>query len=48
MNKFCEDIAKLFSPQLNRLSEKENCEEYEAVYETTSLNKLGNVAKNSW
>jgi len=40
MNKFCEDIAKLFSPQLNRLSEKENCEEYEAVYETTSLNKL--------
>lgn len=42
MNKLCEDIAKLFSSQFNKLSEKENCEEYEIVYETTSLNNLPN------
>jgi hypothetical protein len=40
MNKLCQNIAELFSSQLKKLSEKENCEEYEVVYETTSLNSL--------
>ena len=40
MNKLCQSIAELFSSQLKILSEKENCEEYEVVYETTTLNSL--------
>ena len=40
MNKICQDIAELFSSQIKKLSEKENCEEYEVVYETTSLKSL--------
>lgn len=42
MNELCENITKLFSPQLNKLSEKENCEEYVVEYEITSLNSLPN------
>lgn len=42
MNKLCQNIAELFSSRLNKLSEKENCEEYEVVYEITSLNSLPN------
>ena len=40
MNKICQDIAELFSSQIKKISEKENCEEYEVVYETTSLKSL--------
>lgn len=40
MNKLCQNIAELFSSQLQKILEKENCEEYEVVYETTSLNCL--------
>ena len=40
MNKLCQNIAELFSSQLIKQSEKENCEEYEVVYKATSLNSL--------
>lgn len=40
MNSVCQNIVEFFSPQSKKLSEVENCEKYEVIYETSSLNSL--------